>query len=79
MIGGVLCKMREADTSIDIDDEYPGKLADIAFGDTNMMSPGQGRQALHCHADRKQGFGGCLLELEGLKKPFLRIGYHRER
>ena len=79
VIGGILGKMAEADAPAGIDDEDPGQLADVPFGDADAMPLGQGRKALHGHAGRKKGLRCRLFELKGLEKPFLRVGNNRKR
>ena len=43
VIGGIFCIMAEPDTAAAVDDENPGQLTNIPFGNAYAVAPGHGR------------------------------------
>ena len=76
VVSGIFCIMAEADTAVAVDDENPGQLTDIPFGNAYAVAPGYDRQPLYGHADRQQATQGRLLEMEGPEESLMRIGNH---
>ena len=63
----------EQDAAVGADDQDPGQLAHIPFGNTNTVTFGQGCDAPQDHCGGEQRSGGGLFETKGLEKPFLRF------
>ncbi len=76
VIGGIFCIMAEPDTAAAVDDENPGQLTDIPFGNAYAVAPGHGRQPLYGHTDGQEAAQGRLLEMESPEEPLLWIGNH---
>jgi len=76
VIGRSGSMVAEPDVAVGVNDENPGQLAHVAFGNAEPVALGHGRHPPEYHVCREQRPSGGLFEAKGLEKPFLRVGNH---